>query len=307
MSAVGKVMISLVGEQPIPNLLPLKDRPPELAVLVHSEKTGTQARCVGALLGGNIRVDYLVGDPYDIEATRAILQEYTARYGWAGTEVTFNLTGGTKSMALAAFQVAQECRAEFLYLQTEGRRSRAYRYGFDDGGSVRLLESRVLPSLVDLVTYIRAHVGGYQERGPSSPPGGTFERAVADALKPWMDEILVGVKIGGALDLDLVVRCENQVGVVEAKAGKIKKEGIDQLNTAAGREYLGTYTQKILVQDRPWDHTTSSLLELARARNIEVVSVPSFAKTGQISTKDAEEMGRKVRGVLIGEGDTSLP
>jgi len=304
---MSKVMVSLVGEQPIPNLLPLKDRPPDVAVMVHTGATRTQAWTVGELLKPNIPVDHLDVLPYDIEATRVTLQEYVVRRGWAGAEVTFNLTGGTKSMALAAFEVARECRSEFLYLQTEGRRSRAYRYGFDDGRSVRLIESRILPTLIDLDTFIRAHVGGYQMQGPSSTRGGAFEQAVAKALRPWVDEMLIGVKIGGALDLDLVVRCENQVGVVEAKASEISKRGIDQLNTAAGREYLGTYTQKILVQDRPADHTRLNLLELAQARNIEVISVPSFAETGQISTADAKTMGQKIRKALIGEGDGALP
>jgi len=49
------------------------------------------------------------------------------------------------------------------------------------------------------------------------------------------------------------------------------------------------------------DHTSSNLLELAQARNIEVISVPSFAETGRISIEDAEAMGRRIRGVLMGD------
>ena len=128
--------------------------------------------------------------------------------------------------------------------------------------------------------------------------GTRFERAIHAALEPVVDEIAVGLKLLGVVDVDFVVRCANQVGIIEAKTGSGVKKGIDQLSTAGEPRYLGTYTQKILVSDQVWDHTLSNLRELAEARRIEVIELPSFAASGHLSAEDAETLRRRVCKVL---------
>jgi hypothetical protein len=44
------ILISLIGEQPIPNLLPLRHQPPEVAVLVYSDFTEKAAHRLAKLL-----------------------------------------------------------------------------------------------------------------------------------------------------------------------------------------------------------------------------------------------------------------
>ena len=95
-----------------------------------------------------------------------------------------------------------------------------------------------------------------------------------------------------------VVRCANQVGIIEAKTGSGVKKGIDQLSTAGEPRNLGTYTQKILVSDQVWDHTLSNLRELAEVRRIEVIELPSFGTNGDLSAEDAETLRRRVCKVL---------
>jgi hypothetical protein len=66
------------------------------------------------------------------------------------------------------------------------------------------------------------------------------------------------------------VRRGNQAAVIEAKSGKNKRFGIDQLTTITGREYLGTYTGRIwVVPTAPGPQ----LHALAQAYQIEVVPV----------------------------------
>lgn len=301
-----KVLISLIGEQPIPNLLPLKYEVPDVSVLVHSEKTLEQARRIGELTRAGSAVEYISVGPYDIQVCRNRLRDLVQDRGWLGSRLLFNMTGGTKSMVLAAFEVAKEHRRDFLYLQSEGRKSRLYRYSFDAEGAVQLVESSLLPGLIDIDAYIRAHAGTYQVTGPARSGGGHFERAVSDALSGWVDEVLVGVRLGagalrGALEVDLIVRCENQVGVIEVKTGRVDKAGIDQLNAAAGREFLGTYTRKFLVCDRPWDNTRSNLAALAAATNVVVIPVPSYRSSGTIAEDDAAMLGQTIRRELIGD------
>ena len=57
---------------------------------------------------------------------------------------------------------------------------------------------------------------------------------------------------------------------------------------------LGTYTQKILVSDQVWDHTLSNLRELAEARRIEVIELPSFSTEGSLAVEDGEKLTQRV-------------
>ena len=289
------IMISLIGEQPIPNLLPIRYQPPAVAVLVHSDRTERAARRLERLLPPGCKPVYCSVSAYDIQAMSRDLTNLIGRQGWKATELTFNVTGGTKSMALAAYLVATEGRSPFLYLQSEGKQTRLYRYEFEADGTPRMVDDRLLPGLITIDDYLRAYVDDYQLTGFSKDEaGGQFERAVYATLHPTVDEIVAGTKLLGALDVDLVVRCSNQVGIIEAKTGPGVKKGIDQLNTAGGQRYLGTYTQKILVSDQRWDHTRSNLRELAEARRIEVIEVPSFSARGQLSVEDAERLAQRV-------------
>jgi|GEM_PF-2152960 len=205
-------------------------------------------------------------DPYDIERIAGDLEQRIREEGWADSELVFNLTGGTKTMVLAAYRIAESRRAPFVYLQSEGRRSILYRYEFGDHG-YRKARDEVLPALLTINDYIRAHVGRDPEQmRPKEDLGARFEAAIRDALQGCVDEVKQGVILGGALELDLVVRLGNQVGVIQAKTGEKakKKEGLDQLNAACGRENLGTYTAKILTVNQRWDETLENLRELGR-------------------------------------------
>jgi hypothetical protein len=295
------ILVSLVGEQPIPNLLPILYLQPAVAVLVHSGLTRPAADRLSSLLPACCgSCAWQVDDPYDIERIRADLSERLAGEGWSAGDLVFNLTGGTKPMSFAAYLVASGLRASFVYLQTEGKQSRLYHYAFDTSGAPCPPEWKPLPVLLDIDTYLRVFVKAYQVTGyANAEDGGLFERAIHEALMPpVVDEILVGVKLLGAVDVDFVVRCGNQIGIIEAKTGKGVKKGIDQLNTAGGQRYLGTYTEKVLVSDQHWDRTRSNLRELAEARRVEVIELPSFAATGELSAEDKASLANQVRARL---------
>jgi hypothetical protein len=293
------VMISLIGEQPIPNLLPLRYQPPDVAALVYSDFTERAAKRLTRLLPRGCTPWLLSVSAYDIEAIRRAIAGLIAEQKWAPADLVLNLTGGTKAMALAAYLAAAEQRADFLYLQSEGKQTRLYRYAFDEAGSPRLAADSLLPGLITIDDYLRAFVEDYHLTGFANDlEGGLFEKAIYNALDPVVDQIVAGVKLMGALDVDLVVRCDNQVGIIEAKTGGGVKKGIDHLNTAGGQRYLGTYTQKILVSDQVWNHTRSNLRELAEARRIEVIELPSFSAQGTLADEDTAMLVRRVRECL---------
>lgn len=285
-----KTIVSLIGQQPIPNLLPIRQIQPDAALLVYSDFTEKAANRLANLIQDELEVWRLSVDAYAVADIRQAILEQLDEKQAQPEEIIFNITGGTKPMSLAAYLVATRLGSDFVYLQSEGKQSRLYWYIINDEESV-LKKNMVLPGLITADDYLRVYVGSYElTEFANDQYGGLFERAIHQVLERAVDEILVGAKLLGALDVDFVVRCDNQVGIIEAKTGGGLKKGLDQLANAGGQQYLGTYTQKFLISDQVWDHTRSNLRELAEARRISVIELPSFSQTGQISDADADKL-----------------
>lgn len=291
-----RIMISLVGEQPVPNVLPVRYYRPDQIVLVYTKQT----KKVADRLVDLMPKAHLVGpvDPYSLESVEDALREWFAEHDPDSGDVLFNITGGTKLMALSAYRMAERQGRTLIYLETYGKVGRLYRYEFRHkmflASEPEIIE---LPTLLTIDDYLRVHVGAYTATGYAQDAGGAFEEAVDKALTGAVDESIAGVKIGGAQDGDLVIRKGNRVGIVEIKTGGPSKKGIDQLNTLGGREYLGTYTSKFLVVDRSWQEQTN-LRELAEARQITLVELPSYEQAGGISDEDREKLVQAVAGVM---------
>lgn len=281
------VIVSLVGQQPIPNLLPIRYLKPDAVLLVSTNFTQQAANRLENLVSHDLAVSQLLVDAYSVsEVQNAILKQLNVEQ-MRPEEVIINLTGGTKPMSLAAYLVAAELQCDFVYLESQRMESRLYRYAFN-GKTPTLQQHTRLPDLITADDYLRAYISSYELTGVANKQdGGLFEEAIHAALQPVVDEILVGVKLLGALDVDFVVRCGNQVGIIKAKIGGGKKKGLDQLANAGGQSYLGTYIQKFLVSDQVWDNSLSNLKELAEARQVKVIQLPSFSNGGQLSAEDA--------------------
>ncbi|MDZ7339617.1 MAG: DUF1887 family CARF protein [candidate division KSB1 bacterium] len=283
-----EALILLVGEQLIPNLVSSRHLRPEVAVLVHTDRTRDIAKRLEGLLSGS-RCLLRNVDPYDLPRIQRALQDFLQRE-LAGHQLLFNLTGGTKPMSLAAFQVAFQHRAPLLYFQTEGGRSLLYHYQFTDPGEVRLDKQEEISTTITLEDYLRAQVGNYT----TEPPRNEFEQQVYQTLRDIPDlEIFSSVRPQGleALEVDFVIRLGNQVGVIEAKT-KGAKSGIDQIQAVAEQRYLGTYVAKFLVSGKPVDRNNKNL---AKAYNIAVVELPSHSTSGSgLSEDDKETLKQQV-------------
>lgn len=271
-------MICLVGEQPVPNLLPIRHCKPSQVLLARSDTTKRVSDNLEQLLKGDFAVIPHDVPPYDIVAARKSLVECLDCHCWQGTDLLFNLTGGTKPMSLAAFWLAQEQEAPIVYLQSEGGRSLMYRYEFNNNELV-LRRCDVIGELLTIDDYLKVHgLGSYQRRAQTEP----FQQLVIDGLRRHVSEIISGVSVG-ALEIDLTIRCGNQVGVAEVKSGKAaeRKNGIDQLNTASQREFLGIYTKRFLILDR---RLGTNNRELAQAHNIIVIELLDDCPSGLSET-----------------------
>ncbi|MDE3091667.1 MAG: DUF1887 family protein [Chloroflexota bacterium] len=279
-----RVLISLVGEQPAPNLLPLRFLKPSDVVFVATERTQQVSKNL-APLTREMGVHYCLVHPYRVEEIRRALEAFISARGWRAGDLLFNVTGGTKPMALAAFGLAQEILAHVVYLQTEGNASLLYRYEFASNGVLALVKEDQIPETITLDDHLRMYLGTYREEGVREP----FERAVVLALENarirGITEVKAGIRPVGALEIDLVVRCGNQIGVGEIKS-KSGKDGIDQLNSVASQRYLGTYLKKFLVVTQPLERNNA---ELAEAYSIITIVLPS-GSTGELSAEDRETL-----------------
>jgi hypothetical protein len=292
-----KVMILLVGEQPIPNLLPLLHEELEEALLVYTSRTQAQMERLRDLLSGRCKFDELLVSAFDIADTQAKLGARLTEKDWRGKNAIFNLTGGTKTMAFAAYELAVRLGSDFLYFQTEGVQSLIYHYTTSGGPPILSGPPQMVGTLLTIDDYLRVYVGNYSVNGFSPTDGGKFEEAVYKAIQPVVDECLAGIRFSPTVEVDLVVRCGNQVGVAEIKMGKPNKDGIDQLTAACGREYLGIYTKRLLISARSWENL-DELKDLANARGVELIELPSYHQTGTISVEDIETLRLKVKASL---------
>jgi hypothetical protein len=281
------MLIALVGEQPLPNFLPVRFYKPAAVLFVYTERTKRVYDRLYGNLNGEAQIHGLEVEPYDIGAVATKLQTRLVELALDHTDLLFNVTGGTKAMALAAYQIAQQRAAPVLYLESEGRQSCAYTYTWKDQAPHHD-SKRILPPCVTLDDLLNIYCGPKQwsVAGPNRLEGGPFEIAIADALREHVDELYIGVKaFGGQVDLDVAVRVGNQFGIIEAKAGSAggKLDGIKQLNTVG--QQLGTYVKRFFVITVPASPGQNEIINLSRVR---VISLQEYkALQPMLSSADA--------------------
>ncbi|HKZ78458.1 MAG TPA: DUF1887 family CARF protein [Pyrinomonadaceae bacterium] len=279
----GITMVCLVGEQPVANLLPVRHCLPARVILVYSERTKQVSQNLQQLIAKAAEVSSHKLDVYNLNSVKTRLGEIVSN----DEPLLFNITGGTKTMALAAFMLAKQYQRPFCYLQSEGGKSLLASYDFNCE-EIHLIEETEIAETLTIDDYLRVHGMTYCLTREIE----ALEQQVFDCLKPHVSEVLVGVGCG-TLELDLVIRCGNQVGIAEVKTGRAaqRKTGIDQLSTATQREFLGTYTTRFLIVDRELPPNNR---ELALAHNINVIELVEDRSNG-LSEGDCEKLILGVR------------
>ncbi len=288
---MSSVVILLIGDQPAPNLLPTRYLEPEATVFVHTERTYPIAMNLKSLLESKYICKLCKVDSYKIEEIQEELSKFL-KSSFNNSHFIFNLTGGTKPMALATFQIARTLNSPFVYYQTEGNQSLLYYYFFDSGRIV-LKDMKELPKTVSLDEYLRMYCGSYT----TGEPRNDFEYQVKEVLSSasGIDEVLTSVRPQGlgALEVDFLVRCGNQIGVGEVKT-RGNKDGIDQLNAVTEQRFLGTYVQKFLVSGYPV-HPNNK--DLAKAYRIEVIEI-NYMENKPLAFEDQHKLTSAILGKL---------
>jgi hypothetical protein len=102
--------------------------------------------------------------------------------------------------------------------------------------------------------------------------------------------------VADQIEIDLMVRLANNIGIIEAKTG-IKKAGIDQLDTAGNPHNLGDYLVKLLITGRylPRAHKA-----LATAQDIRVIELPGYSDHSGLPPNEKRLLVQTVRNALTG-------
>jgi hypothetical protein len=303
-------LVELLYAQPILNLLPIRYLKPDEVLFVGTRDTQPVYQRLQNLVRDETEVRLTeVRDHTNPTAMIRAIGKKLRKLGWSpgdtstGDVLVFNVSGGSRMMALATYALARNRQSRVV--DAELVRGQYQLRLYDLWEHLGLHEDVTLPTLITIADYLKAHVPGFDEDGFSKDRrgridfGGRFEERIYRTLAPHVDEVLAGVRPAGVknqIEIDLVVRKGNRVGIVEAKTG-VKKAGIDQLDTAGNPRYLGEHIIKMLITGSYLPRAHKSL---AFAQEIRVIELPSYEDRRGISPKDQQWLVSQVLEGLAG-------
>lgn len=280
------LLLSLIGEQPIPNLLPLwQHRKFSATQFAATTKTWTVVEQLSAAMQSDPALKtveilpLLKLEAYDISQARRALSTALNQHLKEGRQVVLNLTGGTKLMSLAGLQAAFGSGVGLLYVSTEIGQ---HIWMASDGTEQ---ERYPIEVHINVAQYLQPHGLEVSQR-PHDPSkvGSTLEeqvyrQAFASGL---FDDVQRNVYIcrqtgKGQVEneLDVVVTRNGRLAVVSCKTGSQagKTPNVNkvlyELASLSRREAAGIYCGKVLVIEQ--DSPSRAILERAREMGIHLV------------------------------------
>ncbi len=269
------LLLSLVGEQPIPNLIPLWQLPHYREVqFVASARTRDVAKQLKIAIEKDDALCHLkvlkplIVNPYDIGTVRSQIADALIKHQKQGKNLHLNLTGGTKLMSLAALQAAYGSGVCLMYVSTEEQQ---IIWLGSDGSEQKREGIRIA---INVGQYLNAHGLEIENQDVSpyaAPPpkeGDELEARVLSQLKASgvFDDVRRNVKIckrNGKKqvrnELDVVVICNGRLAILSCKSGNVESDSgresyrraIYELSAISRREAAGIYCVKILVSSQP--------------------------------------------------------
>ena len=292
-----KTIIALVGEQPLPNVIPVKHYLPSRLILAYTknERSTLIAKRIEGFFGDQPKVDLLeLENGYNIDQIYSRLYQFI-RQNELG-ELLFNLTGGTKPMSFAALELAQELKCQAFYYQSENNLSQLHLYDLS-AGSLKYQEPISIDVNLEVEDVLKLFVDKYHEKNFEN----AFEEQVFNILKNLGKEYsaLHNVyldDVGPNVEVDWILCYKNKLAVGDVKS-QVKKSGIDQVNGVTDQRTLGTYTKKFIISAREPDDNNRLLAEAYR---IKVIVVPSANNNGTLSDEDRQKIVEEIRKEMEG-------
>jgi hypothetical protein len=305
-------MITLIGGQPQANVLPVLHYQPSDVVFVYTVETQTKYENLKMVLEKPERHIYgIETDPFNIEAIVAALSEWLTHMAELSSQpMVFNLTGGTKIMALAAYQIAVQYNAPVIYLRSERGQSTIERYAWQGHQLCWQAREHVnqFLNLHDILNLqfrqgkddTREYV--YKSETPNDLKSGwyLFDQAIAQVLSDHGYEVMCSVRDQMMqIDIDIVIRYQNQIGIIETKASATKEitslKAVQQLNTAV--RYLGgMYIRQILVINGQAHYSLQTTCDIL---HISLISLPSYnLGATSLSQRDSEMLLTEINRIM---------
>ncbi len=299
-------LVTLLGPQPILNLLPLRYLQPNEVLFVGTRDTHDISRHLQNMLQNQLQIHQTeVHDPHDPFAVYKSIHKKLHKLGWEGEATIFDISDGTKMEAFGVAKLAREMGSFIVDVELIYGRYHLRLYKFENEHLILQEDASLPENLITIADYLHAYLPGFEVGGAARDAqghvdiGGRFEETIYHTLAPHVDEILAGVRPAGVADqieIDLIVRRGNRVGIVEAKTG-VKKAGIDQLDTAGNAHYLGDHVLKFLVTGRylPRAHKM-----LAIAEEIQVIELPGYQDNRRLPDQEERRLVDTVKQKLDG-------
>lgn len=285
------ILISLIGHQPLPNLLALRYIKPDAVMFIYSNSGDRQLNNRKEWLSQRAKADGIAViepssgvNPWRLNSVIELLDYDLLSFDLASTTFIFDITGGTKAMAVGLTKAAEKIGGELIYLETEKGDNRLHRCRFNTNGKLVEAGLESLPKLVTLQDFFFIHLGLTAEQltPASADPakkGIQFEVDVRNTFAGLVDDLLYSIKPLDAEEIDIVLQKRNRFAIVECKArddDERKGYGILQLNNLASERYLGTYTGKILATIARFSRDAPANLKMAREHKVYVLELPNW-------------------------------
>ena len=263
------ILLSLVGEQPIPTLLPLWQAPGRYSAVqfAATQTTLPAAHEIAAalLVDPALRhiqvLEPLLLDAYGVGATRARLAQAFLQHLAGNRGLELNITGGTKLMSMAAMQAVYGTGIPLLYVSTETNQLLHFASDGSETGrepiAVRIgVEQYLIPHGLEVSDNLGFRPGGaYSDIRPEKEGDRLEEKVFTLACQSgFFEDVRRGVFIRKLVredyvvnELDVVATHNGRMVVCSCKSGKIDNDDLYELSSLSRREAAGIYCGKVLV------------------------------------------------------------
>jgi len=292
--------LTLVGEQPMPILMPLWQLPEitDLQLVATLETEDVAKRLEGIVKSDDalkgIRVhDRLIVSAYNLADTQKKVSQ--AIYNNQNQRVLVNLTSGTKIMSLGCVQAAQSLDAQLVYVSTQTRELLFFHYVSKKEWTEKI------DIAINCFQYFNAH--GFDASlnpnfkspfAPIMPPkeGDQLENTIyqlcqeSELFDDVQKDLYVRKRLpdqaGAINELDIVVTHNGSLAICSCKSGKLFNDPLYELSSLASRELAGIYCKKFLITSHKEEEIPAGIKDRAMGFGIQIISQENLQRSAEI-------------------------
>lgn len=299
-------MVNFIGEQPVPNYLPVKWGIKHLGIKrvlnLYTDRTKRINELLEKIYKDKLGIDSnsVKVEPYDIAELVRKINKILGNIHY----LIFNLTGGTKTMSFAGYSVSINYKIPLLYFQSEDGKMKIRMYEFEENSTIKRLKPvEIEDNTYDLEEYLNIHFDNFSVKNKwrhggylKDDIGQQIECEIVQTLTDNRIEALLSVNIPPDIQIDMFAKYGHNVGIVEIKK-TLKPTPINQIASPSRQMRLGTYTyiRRIVVGGTPKDiHVCKNILDRTGIANVYIIELASLRKE-TLCGNDKEKLCNEIR------------